>query len=731
MSASKIISPIKRVLKRDKGGEGNNAETTSHKPPVATDYAVVNSTPSKGPMPSDGSRTQYDASGSHKVTSLEEYPLLASDATTPQAGLDILDARAELASARIIERIEPEYDEDENALSEVQLRRLYEDAEIERFLTMFADHVDEITLAPTEDYSPKRVHIVRSNFKDGRPGDMRIVPLEDETDSDTGTDDDEPWNFLNPNGVPDTSEPHVAPTTHTKPVPEPPRYLSARVAALIVSWLPPAPIAPPSTFRLGAGRIVGQRMYTSIYPFYGALLTDLIALAAWTDWYHSARMCAIWWVLWWFNMLLPALLGRLLYILLRRGLVRSLTLKGLRKRRRTIEEADAFGEAMEGQGAAASFFGTGSVPGIAQGGGGMGMGEMLKMGKLIAKEKGKKGKEKIKQGAHAVATEIGMEEEGQKENNDASEELDWRRSLLKVMEEIANFHERARNLFLWRRERSSRVYAFALAVFTLLVTLIPAQILAKSCYAVAGLSFWFGVPIVLAMPDNVFKRIPLPLSDVPSDIEYATSLISKRVTRGESALPVPRRTRDITRDRATWAAESGTKQSLEDMREEANEKEAVAAEERAASLGKEKIVTSTDIEAKENNRPNAGPMHGLKHQWEGMIDDLSGNNDDPNDSSNAINAPQTVSASHEATLGSLTLDSEAIAFTPLLTSTPHQSILLEQIQGIKKTRHASGIRIRYKTKEGDEHEVVFRLISNRDEMFGKLVGWGGKRWRKI
>lgn len=82
-------------------------------------------------------------------------------------------------------------------------------------------------------------------------------------------------------------------------------------------------------------------------------------------------------------------------------------------------------------------------------------------------------------------------------------------------------------------------------------------------------------------------------------------------------------------------------------------------------------------------------------------------------------------------------------------STPRRIIPLEQIQGVKKTHHTSecynsrfdlhadvvgntgGLRIRYNDEEKEEHEVVFRFIPNRDEIFGKLVGWGGKRWRKV
>ncbi|KAG9103737.1 hypothetical protein FRC06_008469 [Ceratobasidium sp. 370] len=755
MPTSKILAPVKDALTRNKGeGEQNEFGSKSREPPAARDYATVPELPqSDSDISIVSTHPQDGAPTSQNVTTVEEYPSLPADVTTSQTSVNLLDAQAELASARIVEKTETEEEEEEeNALSDTQLRRLYDDEEIERFLTVFATHVNEITLAPSVQHEkPKKVRIVRSKFVDGKPGDIRIVPVEDEDYSDAATDVDESWTYLNPDEAPTVTATTPIPAQQAKPTHKPPRYLSARVATFIASKLPPAPVSPPSKFRLGAARLAGQRMYFSTYPFYAPFIAYLMKLAAWSDWRRSARVCAFWWLLWWFNMLLPALLGKILFSLLRRGIMRNPTLNELRKRRRIAQEVDELGDAMEGHGAAASFLGTGPTPGIGQGGGDMGFRDLFKLTKLVTKGKGKKGKEKAKQAANSVAPQVGADVDDE-EVNHASEEDDWRRSTLKAMEDFADFHERVRNLFIWRRERSSRIYALVLTLLTLFVALTPAQMLARLSYATIGFIYWFCVPVILAMPSDAFKRLPPPLADIPSDAEYAMSLISARVARGESVIPASRRARrqhgrarryianlnpaaaaegDITRERATWAAESGRTQDVADMRREANEKEAVAAEERGVANGEEKTVTIGEVAAKQDAKPNLGPMDRLKNQLEAGKADLFGKKDNSEESLHGIGAPQTVPANHKATPGSLTLNSVAITFTSLLASTPRRVIPLEQIQGVKKTHHTNGLRVRYKDDEGVEHEVAFRFIPNRDEIFGKLVGWGGKRWRKV
>jgi hypothetical protein len=303
-------------------------------------------------------------------------------------------------------------------------------------------HVTEITLAPSaQNAKPKRVKVLRRNTDGGGPGDIEILTMED--DSDAETDIDEPWTYFNPEETPNNAatpiDPQPTPQSH-----HPPRYLSARVAAWIIPKLPPTPVAP-SKFRLGAARLAGQRMYLATYPFYAPFISDLLKLAAWSDWHRSARVCASWWLFWYFNLLLPALLGKILFSLLRRGIMRNPTLAELRQRRKVAEEAGELSDTMGGYGAGASFFGTGSVPGVGQGGGDMGFRDMWKLAKLVTKGKGKKSREKAKQAGNAVASQVGTSIEFDAEDVDHSNENgDWRSSTLKALEDIADFHERVR-----------------------------------------------------------------------------------------------------------------------------------------------------------------------------------------------------------------------------------------------------------------------------------------------
>jgi hypothetical protein len=127
-------------------------------------------------------------------------------------------------------------------------------------------------------------------------------------------------------------------------------------------------------------------------------------------------------------------------------------------------------------------------------------------------------------------------------------------------------------------------------------------------------------------------------------------LISVRVAHGESIIPASRRGRrqrgrarrfianmsmdsvadgaqdgkDITRERGNLAAESGPEQSVKSMRQEANEKEAVAAEERAATKGDTRATTSEEVGAQQATEPKLGALDRLKNQWEASKVDLLG-----------------------------------------------------------------------------------------------------------
>ncbi|KAF8602328.1 hypothetical protein BDV93DRAFT_545347 [Ceratobasidium sp. AG-I] len=762
MPTPKFLAPLKDALRRDKGQDAIEDEEPEL---VARDFAAEPGALNAAAA-SDSSLPLINTDGTVQPSQsiLSPEPVAAPavpNASSSQASVNTLDARSDFAAARtarLAEQTDDEDDDDEdNALSDVQLRRLYDDEEIERFLDVFAARVTEVTLAPSaKNTRPRKAAVLRSIGEDGEneEGDEKIIVGEE--DSDAETDIDEPWTYLDSSKTP--SAPNTAAATPvtaaTTPEPvqpvhvhRPPKYLSARVAAWIIPKLPPAPDVPHSRFKISAARFAGQRVYVSTYPVYAPFVADLIQLAAWADWNRSARVCAAWWLFWLFNLLLPALLGKILFSLLRRRLTPFPNLAELRQRRRLTREADELSDAMEGPSAATSFLGAGPMPGIGAGGGDMGVRDMWKLVKLVTKGKGKKGKEKLKEAGDAVAEQTGISlDAGAGAQNQADE--DWRDAMLGAMEGIADFHERVRNLWLWRREQSSRIYAFVLTLLVLFTALTPAHILAKLTYATIGILYWFVVPVIMAMPSSALKRIPAPLCDVPTDAEYAMGIMSARVASGESVVPASRRKArqhgrarrfiaNMSMDSITSGGADGTKKSdqdVESMKAEANEKEAAAAEERAATAGDIRALKSEGLkggDAPDGHPAKVGTLDRLKNQWEASKVELLGGKDDSNASIQSIAAPQTVPANHKATPGTLSLDSESICFTPLLAHTPRLRIELEKIQGVKKTGRTNGLRIRHLADEGDEREVVFRFIPSRDEIFGKLVGWGGKRWLKV
>jgi hypothetical protein len=390
-------------------------------------------------------------------------------------------------------------------------------------------------LAPSANKEkPRKATVLRSNGQEG-PLETEVISVDD---SDAETDVDEPWTSLNTTDIP--TEPNTAVTTPEQPpsVPEeqplsyphqPPKYLSARVAAWIIPKLPPVLDTPPHKFRLSSVRLAGQRLYVATYPFYAPFFADLARLAAWTEWNRSARVCTVWWILWYYNLLLPALFGKTLYALLRRRVLPNPNLKELRERRRLAREVNQLGDAMEGQGAGTSYLGTGPMPSISQTGGDMGIRDMWKLAKMVAKGKSKKGKEKVKQAGEAAAVQMGLSgvDEDEEARRRRQEDEDWRMGTVKILEDIADLHERVRkyvlclpaspactnticdSLFLWRREMSSRIYTLVLTILVLFTALVPAQLLAKITYAILGILYWFVVPVVLAMPPEARKRYAL------------------------------------------------------------------------------------------------------------------------------------------------------------------------------------------------------------------------------
>ncbi|KAL0951211.1 hypothetical protein HGRIS_007934 [Hohenbuehelia grisea] len=414
---------------------------------------------------------------------------------------------------------DPQMDECESVtsscdeLSEDQLRALYEDEEIERFLHIFSTAVTEVRVPGT---SP-----------DPATGNNREQSFQPKQDfSETSSINSHAGDNLQ-NHPPNSSE-----------IP---------ISAIIANWLllpilPPPRMTPPA-FTLGRLRLNIQRLYLAAVPGYASAFHQMFLLASWENKRQSLFFCSIYWILWYHNLLLPALFLRLFYSLTRRGLATYPTLDELRERRREADKAASVGDEFSSRLSASPTFG---------------LKEMWRLFKAVNKPKKAKAKQIVKEetGGNPPPSPSQNSELSQAEPiplgdddtatvfddpDETPEEKDTKRQILHVLSEIADFHERLKNVCIWRRPASSRRYCIAIFVLFIVTLCFPAKYLAKSFYLIIGVAFWHVTPIILALPPPERARLPPPLVDVPTDADYAMELISQRVASGLDVTPKKRR----------------------------------------------------------------------------------------------------------------------------------------------------------------------------------------------
>lgn len=92
-------------------------------------------------------------------------------------------------------------------------------------------------------------------------------------------------------------------------------------------------------------------------------------------------------------------------------------------------------------------------------------------------------------------------------------------------------------------------------------------------------------------------------------------------------------------------------------------------------------------------------------------------------------------AQHSSSTGIITLTPASVIFTPILPGVPKIPIELGSIRGVKKTGTLKGLSVRWEKVLGNgdkgEREEKFIWVGGRDELFARLVGWGGRKWVNI
>ncbi|KAF9237350.1 hypothetical protein BU15DRAFT_48725 [Melanogaster broomeanus] len=557
----------------------------------------------------------------------------------------------------------PAVPEDSQGLSEAQLRQLYEEEEVERFMYLFSAYVTEVRL----------------------PG---VSASTDNTQS-TEPAEAERHDTLTGNGHSRTPPPLPRRPTD--------RALSEYIAYVsnlefnlnyILPYLPPAGNASPP-FTLNRLRLTSQRLYLATF----------------------------FWFLWFHDLLLPALMFRILWCLLRRRLLPYPTLQELQERRQDTARARRFGEEVQERLSATT----------------LGPTEMWRLFKLYRTVTKDRSKVSAKESVNSVATSLGTAAANDQatilDQGDGQEVEDLKSDLLHLLNELADLHERIKNIFTWRRPAVSRRYALLLTIVSLSVLLLPAQYVAKLVYLFAGMVFWHVVPVIAALP-LIFK-------DAPTNADYAMDLITRRIAAGQDVgVSPPRKNHPPCGPSASASTVSLAGTSFDTSRESLENdginwkkwggrvahgkalveegKQLLSSRVRSMQHTPTSKLAHLDCRAPEVKVPQGRRQH---HVVQGL-------------SRHTVLFP----AQYASAPGLITLTPTTLYFTSLTATRAKLAIPCGRMYGVKKVGLAKGISITWVPTDpldGTEREERFHWVGKRDELFARLLGPDGGRWTRV
>ncbi|KAG1757589.1 hypothetical protein EDB19DRAFT_1901101 [Suillus lakei] len=559
----------------------------------------------------------------------------------------------------------------EQDMSEARLRQLYDEEEIERYLHLFSAYVTEVRL-PGALRSTVQVKAKSSSSSSLHlPRLPKPPPLPPRPFSRRTSEQAEPPTPLSP-ALP--------------PRPVDPSWSEQIALKYILPTLPPIP-HPPPPFALKRLKLTSQRFFLAVVPPYQAFFLSMANLALWRDPQRSGLCCAAFWGLWLYDLLLPALMFRILWEMLSRRLLPYPTLESLQMRRKDSERAREFGDEVQDRLSAPSM-------------GPKDIFQLFKSHRSAAKSKLKsvaKDTVALQTGPTGDGGDADEDEAATVLDDDTQEEQDIKRELLHLLNTIADIHERIKNVFIWRRPAVSRRYAIILAVVTVFTLIIPAHYLAKLIYGSCGILFWHATPVLAALPPGARARLPGPLTDAPTDADYAIEIITQRIARGEEIKP-PRK------PRSSSAPSSRSQTQTNDGVDWKKWGTRVAHGKSLLSEGKQRL--------------SSGQVNTVGLTSATLRDEET----------------HTYPAHHTSAPGLITLTATTVYFTALASQQAKLIIPRENLCGVKKTGLMKGLLISWVEDEegrGKEIEEKFHWVGNRDELFARLLGPDGARWMRI
>lgn len=569
----------------------------------------------------------------------------------------------------------------EQDMSEARLRQLYDEEEIERYLHLFSAYVTEVRLPG----ALRSTKVKPSSSSLHLPRLPKPPPLPPRPFARRTSEQAEPPTLLPP-AIP--------------PRPVDPSWSEQIAIKYILPALPPMPHPPPS-FALRRLKLTSQRFFLAVVPPYQTFFLSIANLALWKDPQRSGLCCAAFWGLWLYDLLLPALMFRILWEMLSRRLLPYPTLESLQMRRKDSERAREFGDEVQERLSAPSM-------------GPKDIFQLFKSHKSAAKSKIKSLAKDTGTLQTSLTGDGGEDEAATVLDDDTQEEQDIKREFLHLLNTVADIHERIKNVFIWRRPAVSRRYAIILAVVTCCTLIIPAHYLAKLLYGGCGILFWHVIPVLAALPPGARARLPGPLADAPTDADYAIEIITQRIARGEEIKP-PRKARSASA-RANSANEADFSS-----------------------------ISSPDTSSRTQMQTNDGVdwkkwgsrvAHGKSLLSEGKQRLSSGQVNTVGLTSATLRDEETHTypAHHTSAPGLITLTATTVYFTTLASQQAKLIIPRENLCGVKKTGLMKGLLISWVDGEeghGKDIEEKFHWVGNRDELFARLLGPDGARWMRI
>ncbi|KAK4690064.1 hypothetical protein P7C73_g27, partial [Tremellales sp. Uapishka_1] len=555
---------------------------------------------------------------------------------------------------------------------------------------------------------------------------------------------------------------------------------------------PPAPLPPLEPFTVARLRSNAERLYVVARPPWEAFGSAVGAICLWKNKVHTgiivlvrrfartALITQIYTLLVISSLLLPALFLLPLYPLLKRRFFppspMSQYMALLEERKRVEEASELVEEVVDDQSSVVegvhSFSGMGFKVDLNKAKDGLGLGGLEGVQEMLGEEDGeqknggkqaKKEKKKLKAMMRKLEEEVGA-------------------GAVVVLGDLADLHEKIKNLYLWRSPSTSKVFACILATLSLASYLTPLWVLVKLVEIAIGVVAFVVVPLIAAQ--ERYEPMSWMAGNAPTDADCmypfsfpcasrltylstidALRLLRERALTGEP-LVIPKSKKmgsqpslaSLSSSRSL--VPSTTSRSLALVPEETRKTDW----EKMKTFGKKSarlIETSRQIAAGEREfkfgfspptqdaeQPLGAGVKSITHLRLGK--------DGPGLMISEHAPPveeteETVSyfAQFGSTTGNLLISSSRVAFKPLLPASKGRAEK-DKESGIPKERSVDldmndviGIRKRDKVSllvvvaSGLEIECVggklisFALVANRDQAFHRLVALSNKNFIKV